>query len=228
MKNGFAVAIDGPAGSGKSSVAHVLSEKFNFIHFDSGACYRAVAYYFLSKGVHDIREIENSDLTSFIQLEYLNGFLYLNGKKTGEEIRTPDVSRFTSDISTKKRVRDFVTTSIRNMIKGQNVIMEGRDIGSVVLPNADLKIYLTATPVERAKRRLKEWKKNGEQIDLKEVVKEIEKRDQQDSNRSLAPLKPSRDAILLDTTSLSFHEVVNEISRLILEKKGDSGYYKKS
>ncbi len=228
MKNGFAVAIDGPAGSGKSSVAHALSQKFNFIHFDSGACYRAVAYYFLSKGILDIQQIDSSDMSSFIQLRYMDGFLYLNGRKTGEEIRTPDVSRFTSDISTRKRVRDFVTTSIRDMIKGQNVIMEGRDIGSVVLPNADLKIYLTATPVERAKRRLKEWRHHGEEIELKEVVKEIERRDQQDSNRSLAPLKPSEDAILLDTTSLSFHEVVDEISRLILEKKGDSGYYKKS
>jgi cytidylate kinase len=152
--------------------------------------------------------------------------LYLNGKKLGEEIRTPDVSRFTSDISTKKTVRDFVTASIRDMIRGHNVIMEGRDIGSVVLPDADLKVYLTATPRERAKRRLKEWQGNGEQIELKEVIKEIERRDQQDSNRSLAPLKPAENAILLDTTSLSFHEVVEEISSLILKKKGDSGYYK--
>jgi cytidylate kinase len=226
MKNSFAVAIDGPAGSGKSSVARALSERFNFIHFDSGACYRAVAFYFLSKGIKDIQRIEQADLSSLIQLEYLKGSLYLNGKKLGEEIRTPDVSRFTSDISTKKTVRDFVTASIRDMIRGHNVIMEGRDIGSVVLPDADLKVYLTATPRERAKRRLKEWQENGEQIELKEVIKEIERRDQQESNRSLAPLKPAENAILLDTTSLSFHEVVEEISSLILKKKGDSGYYK--
>lgn len=228
MKNGFAVAIDGPAGSGKSSVARFLSEKFQFIHFDSGACYRAVAFYFLSQGIKDIQRIECSNLSSIIALDYLNGSLYLNKKKLGEEIRTPDVSRFTSDISTKKTVRDFVTASIRDMVKGHNVIMEGRDIGSVVLPDADLKVYLTATPEERAKRRLKEWQENGEKIDLQEVIKEIERRDQQDSNRTLAPLKPAENAVIIDTTSLSFHEVIEKISRLIDEKKGDSGYYKKS
>ena len=219
MNDGFAVAIDGPAGSGKSSVARALSKKFDLIHFDSGACYRAVAYYFLSQGIKDSEEIEASDLFSLIRLDYSNGYLYLNGKKTGEEIRTPEVSQFTSDISTKRIVRDFVTTSIRNMIKGHHIIMEGRDIGSVVLPNADLKIYLTATPTERAKRRLKEWQSNGEEIDLNKVIKEIERRDQQDTNRSLAPLKPAENAIMIDTTSLSFHEVVEEISRLILKKR---------
>lgn len=228
MKNGFAVAIDGPAGSGKSSVARALSERFNLIHFDSGACYRAVAFYFLSKGIRNIQRIEQTDLPSMIQLTYESNCLYLNGSKTGEEIRTPDVSRFTSDISTLKTVRDFVTTSIRAMVKGHQVIMEGRDIGSVVLPRADIKIYLTASAEERAKRRLKDWQENGEQIDLQEVIKEIERRDQQDSNRRLAPLKPAEDAILLDTTSLSFHEVVEEISLLILKKKGDSGYYQTS
>ncbi len=228
MTNGFAVAIDGPAGSGKSSVAKALSEKFDFIHFDSGACYRAVAYYFLSRGIQDINEIERSNLSSMIHLEYLNGFLFLNGKRLGDEIRTPDVSQFTSDISTKRTIREFVTNSIRDMIKGHNVIMEGRDIGSVVLPNADLKVYLTATPQERAKRRLKDWQKNGEQIDLEKVRNEIERRDQQDSTRSLAPLKPAKNAILIDTSSLSFHEVVEEIASLILKKKGDSSYYKKS
>jgi len=223
MINGFAVAIDGPAGSGKSSVARALSEKFRFVHFDSGACYRAVAFYFLSQGIKDIQKIECLNLSSEIKLDYLRGSLYLNKTRLGEEIRTPDVSRFTSDISTRKNVRDFVTASIRDMIKGHNVIMEGRDIGSVVLPDADLKVFLTATPEERAKRRLKEWQENGEKIDLIEVIKEIKRRDQQDSSRALAPLKPTENAVIIDTTSLSFHEVIEKISILICEKKGDLG-----
>lgn len=220
MKKGFAVAIDGPAGSGKSSVAKELCDKFGFIHFDSGACYRAVAYYFWSEGIINTQVIDHSDIASLIRLDFIDGYLLLNGKKVGDEIRTPEVSRFASDVSTKKTVRDFVTGSIRDMIKGYNVIMDGRDIGSVVLPNADLKIFLTASAGERAKRRLKEWQKKGEQIKLEEVIKEIECRDQQDTNRKLAPLKPAEDAILLDTTTLSFHEVVEEITRLIDKKKG--------
>jgi len=228
MNEGFKVAIDGPAGSGKSSVAKALSRRFELIHFDSGAYYRAVAYYFWSEGIKDPEVIERKDLASLIRLTYQKGLLFLNGNKVGDEIRTPVVSRFTSDISTKKQIREFVTASIRDMIRGHDVIMEGRDIGSVVMPDADLKIYLTATPRERAKRRLKEWQKNGEQINLDEVIKEIELRDQQDTNRILAPLKPAEDAILLDTTSLSFHEVVEKISGLIHRKKGDFGYYKKS
>ena len=228
MNEGFKVAIDGPAGSGKSSVAKALSRRFELIHFDSGACYRAVAYYFWSEDIKDPEVIERKDLASLIRLTYQKGLLFLNGNKVGDEIRTPVVSRFTSDISTKKQIREFVTASIRDMIRGHDVIMEGRDIGSVVMPDADLKIYLTATPRERAKRRLKEWQKNGEQINLDEVIKEIELRDQQDTNRILAPLKPAEDAILLDTTSLSFHEVVEKISGLIHRKKGDFGYYKKS
>jgi len=228
MTRGFAVAIDGPAGSGKSSVSKALCERFGFIHFDSGACYRAVAYYFWNKGTMDTQVIEGTDLSSVIKLEYNGGFLLLNGKKLGDEIRTPEISSFTSDISTKWNVRRFVTESIRNMIQGHHVIMDGRDIGSVVLPDADLKIYLTASARERAKRRLKEWQKNGEQIEFEEVVKEIERRDLQDTSRQLAPLKPAADAIMMDTTSLSFHEVVNEISLLIEQKKGDSSYYQKS
>lgn len=228
MTRGFAVAIDGPAGSGKSSVSKALCERFGFIHFDSGACYRAVAYYFWNKETMDTQVIEGTDLSSVIKLEYNGGFLLLNGKKLGDEIRTPEISSFTSDISTKQNVRSFVTESIRNMIQGHHVIMDGRDIGSVVLPDADLKIYLTASARERAKRRLKEWQKNGEQIEFEEVVKEIERRDLQDTSRQLAPLKPAADAIMMDTTSLSFHEVVDEISQLIEKKKGDSSYYQKS
>src|SRR6056297_682434 len=228
MNEGFKVAIDGPAGSGKSSVARALSKRFELVHFDSGACYRAVAYYFWSEGVTDPEAVDRKDLSSLIRLTYTKGLLFLNEKQVGDEIRTPVVSRYTSDISTKKQIRDFVTASIRDMIKGNDEIIEGRDIGSVVMTDADLKIFLTATPRERAKRRLKEWQKNGEQINLDEVIKEIELRDQQDTNRILAPLKPAEDAILLDTTSLSFHEVVEKISGLIHQKKGDSGFYTKS
>ena len=131
MTKGFAVAIDGPAGSGKSSVAKALCEKFGFFHFDSGACYRAVAYYFWEKGMMDTQVIEYADLSSVIKLEYNDGFLLLNGKMLGDEIRTPEISSFTSDVSTKQNVRCFVTESIRRMIQGHHVIMDGRDIGSV-------------------------------------------------------------------------------------------------
>jgi cytidylate kinase len=220
MRTSFSVAIDGPAGSGKSSISNAVCERFGFLHFDSGSCYRAIAYYFLSKGVDNIKEVETVELHPLVNFEYSEGVVYLNGRRLGEEIRTPEVSMFTSDISTLRNVREFVTYSIRDMIKGEQVVMDGRDIGTVVLPDADLKIFLTATAEERARRRLKEWDGQGIEIDFEKVVEEIKRRDEQDTSRTLSPLKPATDSVIVDTTSLSFDDVVKKISELIEQRKG--------
>ncbi|HOO32348.1 MAG TPA: (d)CMP kinase [Thermotogota bacterium] len=220
MSGSFSVAIDGPAGSGKSSISNAVCESFGFLHFDSGACYRAIAYYFLSRGINNIKEVESTDLPPLVKFKYSDGIVYINDRKLGEEIRTPEVSMFTSDISTLANVREFVTDSIRDMVDGKQVVMDGRDIGTVVLPDADLKIFLTATAEERACRRLKEWDGQGIEIEFEKVVEEIKRRDEQDTSRTLSPLKPATDSVIVDTTSLSFDEVVNKISELIRRRKG--------
>jgi cytidylate kinase len=220
MISSFLVAIDGPAGSGKSSISNAVCDQFGFLHFDSGSCYRAIAYYFLSRGINNIKEVELIELRFLVSFEYSDGVVCVNGKALGEEIRTPGVSMFTSDISTLENVRSFVTSSIRDMVKDKQVVMDGRDIGTVVLPNADLKLFLTATAEERASRRLKEWDGQGIEIDFEKVVEEIQCRDEQDTSRTLSPLKPATDSIIVDTTSLSFDEVVKKISDLIKLRKG--------
>ncbi len=219
MMDSFHVAIDGPAGSGKSSVAGAVSERFRMIHFDSGACYRAVACFLLKNGIKKCDEQSIEKKLRLLHLEYRRGALFINGEKVGEEIRTPQVSQFTSDISTLETVRDFVTSSIRDMIEGMKVVMDGRDIGTVVLPNADLKIFLTASPEERARRRLKDWDSSGIDVEYEEVLNEIKERDDRDSSRKLSPLKPAEDALTIDTTNLSFEEVVDKISNKISEKR---------
>ena len=215
MKN--IIAVDGPAGAGKSTTAKLAAQKLGYTYIDTGAMYRAVAYKTLQTG---------KEVTDELILETVKGlsaeFRYENGEtrvfESGEEItgkiRTPDVNGIVSQVARLKEVRDKLVVLQRDMAKKGKVIMDGRDIGTNVLPNADLKIFLVADADERARRRCDELKAKGVAVDFEEIKKSILSRDKIDSEREFAPLKQAEDAILLDTTSMSIDEVVAKIVEL--------------
>ncbi len=207
------IAIDGPAGAGKSTVSKICAARLGYTYIDTGAMYRAVALKALESGkpVSEelIRDIE-------IKLDE-SARVFLDGREVTKEIRTPEVSCRASDVATLGYVRKKLTELQRAMAARGSVIMDGRDIGTQVLPNADLKIFLTATVEERARRRYEELKAKGIAADLAQVVKEITLRDKQDSEREIAPLAQAADAILLDSTHLTIEEVAAEILRLATE-----------
>ena len=208
------IAIDGPAGAGKSTVSKICAARLGYTYIDTGAMYRAVALKTLASGKPAseklIRDIE-------IKLDE-SARVFLDGREVTREIRTPEVSRGASDVATLGYVRRKLTELQRAMAARGSVIMDGRDIGTQVLPNADLKIFLTATVEERARRRYEELKAKGITVDFAQVVKDIQLRDKQDSEREIAPLAQAADAILLDSTNLTIEEVVAEIMRLAKSK----------
>jgi len=216
----FLVAIDGPAGSGKSTIAKLLSERLGFNHLDTGAMYRAIGVYLDSKGftpdnVPD-EELENIDM------QYVNGELYLNGEKVREEeIRSAKAGQLASSFAVVPKVREKLTQLQRKICENGNFVVEGRDIGTVVLPHAQVKIFLTASFEERVKRRAKELKRKGVELSLEEVARQIEERDKRDSSRDLAPLKPAEDAIVIDTTAKSIEQVLEEVIEVINRRKTD-------
>ncbi len=216
------IAIDGPAGAGKSTIAREAAKQLGFIYVDTGALYRSIGLYALRKG------IETTDANGVIgilpeidvQLRYVDGAqrVILNGDDVSEAIRKPECSMAASNVSAIPDVRKFLLDLQQKMAAENDVIMDGRDIGTVILPNADVKIFLTATPEERANRRFKELVEKGENPDYDELLKEINQRDYNDSHREIAPLKQADDAILFDTTKLGKDEVVSELIRIIAEK----------
>ncbi len=205
------IAIDGPAGSGKSTVAKLVALDLNFVYIDTGAMYRALAL-----KAHRLK-IEFSDESSMVEMMNHTYFslsengITLDGRPLGEEIRTSEVSMLSSDIARYPYVRTYLTEQQRNLSRQGNVVMEGRDIGTVVLPDAELKIFLTASIEERARRRYAEHLSSLKEIDYESVLQEMKVRDFNDSSRKIAPLKPAKDAILLDTTGLSISEVVQKV-----------------
>jgi len=207
----FCLAIDGPAGSGKSTVAQKLAERFSLTHFDSGALYRSIAFFLMNKSVIESDPSEWITLLDSISFSFEENHLYLNQKKVGEEIRTPEVGRWASPVSSYPEVREKVNQSIRDMASGKTIVMEGRDIGTVVFPEANLKVFLEASLEERALRRRKEWEQEGIQRSFEETLEELKERDERDSQRVHAPLRPAEDAIVLDTTDLTLEEVVSTI-----------------
>ncbi len=207
------VAIDGPAGSGKSTVAKLLSKKLGINYLDTGAMYRAVAFYLTSKGFSPADDI-TSELEK-IDIEFKDGELYINGKKVSEEIRSPEAGKLASDFAKLPAVREKLTKIQRAICEKGSFVVDGRDIGTVVLPNADVKIFLTASFEERVKRRLNELQQKGINASVEEVEKEMRLRDAQDSSRSIAPLKPAQDAFIIDTTSMSVEEVLTRICKII-------------
>ena len=212
----FVVAIDGPAGSGKGTITKLIGEKLGLINIDTGATFRCVALNMIQEKVSIEEQEKIEKILENIDIDIReNGDVYLNGKDVTKRIRENDVSNFVSPISTIKAVREKLLQIQRNIAKGKNVIMEGRDIGTVVFPNADVKIYLDASSQERAKRRLIQNKEKGIETSYEEVLKNIIDRDKRDSSREIAPLKQAKDAIYIDTTTMTIEEVVNKIIQII-------------
>lgn len=218
----FNVAIDGPAGAGKSSIAKAVAKRLGYIYVDTGALYRAIGYAAVQSNtdIFDNTALENLLNSIKIELEFKNNtqLVILNGEDVSRVIRTPRVSMAASDISKIPAVRAYLLDLQRSMAKTNNVIMDGRDIGTVVLPNAQVKIFLTASPEIRAERRYKEFVEKGENVKYEDVLNDVIKRDYQDTHRDIAPLKPADDSVYIDTSDLSFDESVKKIIDVIEEK----------
>lgn len=216
----FNIAIDGPAGAGKSSIAKAVSKKLGIIYLDTGALYRALGYYFLKKNisVENSLEIENIINECEIKLLYDNsrGYkIFVNGKRVDEFIRNNKISMAASIISKNVVVRKFLLKIQRDFAKKSSVVMDGRDIGTVVLPDADLKIFLTASLEVRAKRRFEQLLRNGYNVKLEKVLNDIKKRDLNDTKRKISPLKVADDAVVIDTSNLSLKESVEKVISLV-------------
>lgn len=216
----IAVAIDGPAGAGKSTIARTVAKKLGFIYVDTGALYRAIGYYCVSGGVDTKDPSAVGEVLSKIEVElkYEGGeqVVLLNGENINGKIRTEEVSMAASNVSAIPAVRAFLLEMQRDMAKHNNVIMDGRDIATVVLPNADVKIFLTASAEIRAKRRVLQLREKGIEEDYEKVLAEVNKRDYNDSHREIAPLKPSEDSVIIDTTDMTLQESVDRIYKTII------------
>jgi cytidylate kinase len=215
MKKHYSIAIDGPAGAGKSTIAKRVAKRLNFIYVDTGAMYRAMALYFIrnSIDVKDKASIENSCDLVDVNIEYKDGEqqIFLNGENVSSLIRTEEVGNMASASSIYKAVRLKLVELQRNLANKTDLVMDGREIGTFVLPNADLKIYLTASSTERARRRFLELEEKGIVADLKEIEKGIIDRDNRDMNREFAPLKQAEDAILVDSSHMTIDDVIDTI-----------------
>lgn len=220
---GFIVAVDGTAGSGKGSITKVVAEKLNLVTIDTGAMYRSVTLAMLEEnvGVEELDKI--AEILKDIKIEFVedgeNKKIFLNGKDVTLKIRSKEVNEFVSPVSTIKIVREHLADMQRKMAKSIDVIMEGRDIGTNVFPNADVKIYLDATPEERAMRRFKQNQENGIDIPFEEILKNVKERDYIDSHREIAPLTKAPDAIYIDSTGMTIEEEAEEVIKVIKEKQ---------
>lgn len=214
------VAIDGPAGAGKSTIAKAAAKQLNYIYVDTGALYRTIAYNAVKKNVIDDTNAVIALLNDTkVELKYIDGVqaVFLNGEDVSAYIRTPEISMGASKVSAIPEVRAFLLSLQREIAKENDVIMDGRDIATVVLPNADVKIFLFASPECRAERRYKELVEKGENVTYDEVLEDVNKRDYQDSHREIAPLKPSEDSIMLDTSKLNLDESIELVIKTIKE-----------
>ena len=221
----ISIAIDGPSGAGKSTISRKAAEKFGFIYVDTGAIYRTIGLATKIRGVSldDTAAVIELLPTLEIELKYNDAgeqHMYLDGNDVSRDIRLPEVSMLASKVSAIPAVREFLVDMQRGMAEKYDVIMDGRDIGTVILPNADLKIFLTADVRDRAHRRYEELRAKGMEKPFDEVLAEMEKRDEQDTQRAAAPLKAADDAVLLDTSGNTLEESIDEVCRLISEKMG--------
>ncbi len=217
----ISVAIDGPVGAGKSSVARESAKRLGFIYADTGALYRGVALYTVRKGLNENdaeykEKVENMLPEITVEPKLINGEqrIFLCGEDVSEEIRKPEISMAASSVSSIPAVREFLLDLQRDIAKKNNVLMDGRDIGTVVLPSAQVKIFITASPEIRAKRRFKELIEKGVDTTLEQVLNDLNRRDYQDSHRAVSPLKMAEDAVLLDTSELNFEQSVRKVTEL--------------
>ena len=225
MAKHYSVAIDGPAGAGKSTIARALAKELGYYYVDTGAIYRTVGYFMDLWGVSpkDVDGINRYIDELTVDIRYDDDgkqHMLMNGIDVTDDIRTPEISQIASTISAHKVVRDTLLDMQREMARKHNVIMDGRDIGTVVLPKADVKIFMTASAQVRAQRRYAELQAKGSTDSYEKVLADIEKRDYQDSHREVAPLKQAEDAVLLDTSNLTIEQVIAEMKRIVLEKTG--------
>lgn len=223
MAKTIAIAIDGPGGAGKSTIAKRLAKELGYYYVDTGAIYRTVAYFLDLLGIspRDVDGVERYIDELTVEIEYDEDgvqHMIMNGMDVSQDIRTPEISMMASDVSTHKVVRDMLLDMQRDVAKKNNVIMDGRDIGTVVLPNAQVKIFLTASLEARANRRMLELQAAGKPQAYAQVLAQLEKRDYQDSHRSIAPLRQAADAIVVDTSELDVAGVVQAILSIMREK----------
>lgn len=219
------IAIDGPAGAGKSTLAKALAKELSFLYVDTGALYRAVGYAMTQRGV----ELQDSEAVAAqldglrVSLRYVNGVqrVFVGGEDVSEKIRTPEISMAASVVSAQPAVRQFLFQLQRDIAAQNDVIMDGRDIGTVVLPQAELKIFLTASAEERARRRYRELEEKGETVTYDEVLSDMMKRDYADTHREIAPLRQAEGAVPVDTSGQTLEESVAVMRRLVRERMGD-------
>ena len=215
---GYNIAIDGPAGAGKSTIAKLVAKELGFIYVDTGAMYRGLAVHFLKKGIvpGDVEKIEAACEDAKVELGYENGVqqVYLNGENITSQLREEAVGNMASVSSAVPAVRAKLLDLQRNLAKEKDVVMDGRDIGTNVLPNADVKVYLTASVECRAMRRFKELEEKGEACDFEQIRQDIQERDERDMTREIAPLKQAEDATLIDSSEMGIDDVVKAIIAL--------------
>lgn len=217
------IAIDGPSGSGKSTISKIIAKKIGFINVDTGALYRTIAYFFLENKINYKEKSEVlknlNNISVSLKNENFSQTIFLNGVDVTQKIRTNEISMVSSEISVIPEVRQFLLKLQRDIAKENNVVIDGRDIGTVVLPNADVKIFLTADPKVRAKRRYNQLISKGQSTTFDEILELINKRDYNDIHRKISPLKKADDAILVDNSSLNQKNTVDKLMEII-EKKG--------
>lgn len=219
----YCIAIDGPAGAGKSTIARLIAKKRGMIYVDTGSMYRAMALYFLRKGIRPeeteriSQECENADIT--IRYENQEQIIYLNGENVNAYLRTEEVGNMTSKISVNPKIREKMVKLQRKLASEESVVMDGRDIGTCVLPNADVKIYLTASSTVRARRRFEELAAKGETPDFNSIEADIIERDYRDMHREISPLRQAEDAVLVDSSDMTIEEVAERILAIAEEKR---------
>lgn len=218
------IAIDGPAGAGKSTIAKSAASKLGFIYVDTGALYRVIGYHMATHAIETTSESQvTPELEKIkVELHFIEGSqrVFLNGEDVSEKIRTPQMAMHASNVSAIPSVRAFLFELQQDIAKNNNIIMDGRDIGTVILPNADVKIFLTASTYARAKRRYDEHIQKGEAVDFDKLMAEIEQRDYNDSHREIVPLRQAEDAILIDTTEIDLEASIALVIKTIMEHLG--------
>ena len=223
MKKLYSVAIDGPSGAGKSSVAKAVAKELNILYVDTGAIYRTIGLSISRRGLDPKSKTDVLPVLPELNIRMAYGddglqHMILNGEDVTAEIRRPEISLYASDVSAMAEVREFLMEMQRDLARKNCVIMDGRDIGTIVLPDADVKIFLTASAQERAKRRFLELQKRGMEKSYEDILAEQEIRDYNDTHRAVAPLKPADDSVIVDTTELDFEQSKEKILSVIREK----------